>query len=337
MNSIQVIDVYFCKKEDEISHIKHIKSIDEFDKYKKNIIKNNNNEPVLMEYYTGDQNLKPFFDVENYIASNSSKKEIKDSIELLNTKCVFELGKMYPNKNIIELMRPYRLVNKDKIQKIKISFRFIINNVVTNCMQIKESLKYYFKNDPITLSLFDLSVYRNGSNRICMEGGVKPYDEKIDLEKMKPFKIYNSSDTHSIFDMSITYIDKDYEKYVCKIPAGPIEEDINESIKIVEINEGNDDIINEENVEDYKIIKSYINNLNKNRSKHYNDWLEILMIITNIGQSSNWTNSQILELSHEFSKTSPGFYDYKSVDKKIKIYVLMIQNVNIKLGKKNYY
>jgi len=134
--------------------------------------------------------------------------------------------------------------------------------------------------------------------------------------------------------MSITYIDKDYEKYVCKIPTGPIEEDINESIKIVEINEGNDDIINEENVEDYKIIKSYINNLNKNRSKHYNDWLEILMIITNIGQSSNWTNSQILELSHEFSKTSPGFYDYKSVDKKIKNLCFNDTKCKYKVGKK---
>ena len=34
-----------------------------------------------------------------------------------------------------------------------------------------------------------------------MVGGVKPYDDKIDFEKMKPFEKYNSSDTYSIFDM----------------------------------------------------------------------------------------------------------------------------------------
>ena len=39
MNSIQVIDDYFCKKEDEITHIKHIKSVSEFEKYKKNLFK----------------------------------------------------------------------------------------------------------------------------------------------------------------------------------------------------------------------------------------------------------------------------------------------------------
>jgi len=112
MNSIQVIDDYYCKKEDEISHIKHIKSISEFDKYKIFVTKKNDNQPVLMEYYTGDQDLKPFFDVEQYIDSDSTKKEIQDNIELLNTKCLFELEKIYPNKNIIELMRPYRIINK---------------------------------------------------------------------------------------------------------------------------------------------------------------------------------------------------------------------------------
>jgi len=36
--------------------------------------------------------------------------------------------------------------------------------------------------------------------------------------------------------MAVTYIDKDYEKYICKIPTGPIEED-NKIIKIVEIDD----------------------------------------------------------------------------------------------------
>ena len=235
-----------------------------------------------MEYYTGDQNVKPFFDVENYIASNSSKKEIKDSIELLNTKCVFELGKIYPNKNIIELMRPYRIVNKDKIKKIKISFRFIVNNVTTNCIQIKQVLNHYFKNDPITLSLFDLSVYRQGSNKICMIGGVKPYDQKNDFEKMKPFEIYNSSNTYFLFDMSITYIDKDYEKYVIDIPCGPIEENNNPSIKIAEIETGTLIKFNEEDNK-YKNLdlNEIINHLQPFRADDRNDWLNGTFAIIN--------------------------------------------------------
>jgi len=77
-------------------------------------------------------------DVEQYIDLDDIKKEIQDNIELLNTKCLFELEKIYPNKNIIELMRQYRIVKKDKMKKIKISFRFIVNNVMTDCIQIKQ-------------------------------------------------------------------------------------------------------------------------------------------------------------------------------------------------------
>jgi len=312
MNSIQVIDDYYCKKEDEISHIKHIKSISEFDKYKIFVTKKNDNQPVLMEYYTGDQDLKPFFDVENYIASNSSKKEIKDSIELLNTKCVFELGKIYPNKNIIELMRPYRIVNKDKIKKIKISFRFIVNNVITNCIQIKQVLNDFFKNDPITLSLFDLSVYRQGSNKICMIGGVKPYDSTYDVEKMKPFEIYNSSDTHSIFDMSITYIDKDYEKYVCKIPTGPIEEEI-KVMKIVEIDD------NKYKEEDNKYsnlpLNDIINHLKSFRADDRNEWLNGIYCVINCAKSQGIKKKGQKDIAHLFSSICEERYDEDEVEK----------------------
>ena len=312
MNSIQVIDDYYCKKEDEISHIKHIKSISEFDKYKIFVTKKNDNQPVLMEYYTGDQDLKPFFDVEQYIDSDSTKKEIQDNIELLNTKCLFELEKIYPNKNIIELMRPYRIINKNKMKKIKISFRFIVNNVITNCIQIKQVLNDYFKNDPITLSLFDLSVYRQGSNKICMIGGVKPYDDKIDFEKMKPFEKYNSSDTHSIFDMSITYIDKDYEKYVCKIPTGPIEEEI-KVMKIVEIDD--DKYKEEDNKYSNLPLNEIINHLKSFRADDRNEWLYGIYCVINCAKSQGIKKKGQKDIAHLFSSICDERYDEDEVEK----------------------
>ena len=287
-----------------------------------------------MEYYTGDQDLKPFFDIEQYIDIDSTKKEIKDNIELINTKCLFELEKIYPNKNSIELIRPYRIVNKDKIKKIKISFRFIVNNVTTNCIQIKQVLKHYFKNDPITLSLFDLSVYRQGSNKICMIGGVKPYDQKNDFEKMKPFEIYNSSNTYFLFEIKkITYIDKDYEKYVVDIPGGPIEEDNNPSIKIVEIETGTLIKFNEEDNKYRNLpLIEIINHLKPFRADDRKDWLYGTFAIINCARSQQIKIQGQKDLVHSFSAICPERYDEDAIEKWLNINLDKIQEKGYRLN-----
>jgi len=323
MNQIFVIDDYYCTKQNEKNHIKHLLTEDDFSKYKIFVTKNEKhlNKPVLMEYYTGDQDVKPFFDVETYLPIKTTPAEIQKNIEVLHSTCLFELEKIYLGKDIIVLTRPYRIIIKSGIKQYKISFRFIVNKLITNCTDIKKVLNNHFKDNPITSDFFDKNVYRNGSNKICMIGGVKPHNEKNDVEHMKPFELYNSSDTYSIFDMSITYIDKDFERYVCDLPVGPIEdESINkQSIKIEEISD-DDDQDDKQKIQDFKMLRKYIKNLNIKRSKHYNDWNEIIMIICNEGTKAKWSEDNIADLAHEFSRTNLLYYDARSVDKKIKEY-----------------
>jgi len=210
------------------------------------------------------------------------------------------------------------------MKKIKISFRFIVNNVMTDCIQIKQVLNHHLKNDPITLSLFDLSVYRTqGTNKLCMVGGVKYYDSKYDVEKMKPFEIYNSSDTHCICDMSVIYIHKAYEKYVCKIPTGPIEED-NKVMKIVQIDD------NKYKEEDNKYsnlpLNEIINHLKPSRADDRSEWLNGMYCVINYAKSQDIKTKGPKDIAQLFCSICAEQYDEDEVEKWLDNFFNKIRN-----------
>ena len=104
---------------------------------------------------------------------------------------------------------------------IKISYRFIVLNSITNVVTLKHFVEDLHKSNPVVEQYFDLSVYREGTNKLCMIGGVKPFNKDKDLkdDPQKPLQWFDEDDSHkySIFDTAITYVDDDHLILIIKL------------------------------------------------------------------------------------------------------------------------
>ena len=326
---ITCISYYFAKKEEESKYIDTITNQEEYDNYKSKCLKNHNNQAVYMEYYTNKTPIKPFFDIDAKLDAKMKKKDIKDMDNSIRTRCRMIIQEKYPNKDIIVQNRPTR---KTIDKKNKISYRFIVNKAITNVDTLKKLVEE-IKKDPVMGQYFDINPYRIGTNKLCMLGGVKPFDKTKDLasDKPKPFKLFNDDDIekYSIFDCAITYVEESYEKYydepiVSETKNENMTEDEKELLNIVIKQSTNDFENDDSDIQDQrktewfiKTFKNHLLALSDERAIEYNEWYLVICIIVNCYNKYNWSRDTLYDLAHTFSKKAGDKYDYNSVEKKV--------------------
>jgi len=326
---ITCISNYFAKKEDEEKYIHIITNQEEYDNYKSESLKNHRNQPVYMEYYTNQTPIKPFFDIDVKLDAKMKKKDIKDMDNSVRTRCRMIIQEKYTNKDIIVQNRPNRKIPDNKI---KISYRFIVNKAITNVDTLKKLVEE-IKKDPVMGQYFDINPYRIGTNKLCMLGGVKPFDKTKDLasDKQQPFKLWDDDDIekYSIFDCAITYVEESYEKYydepiVSENKNENMAEDEKQLLNIV-IKQSTNDFENDDtDIQDQrktewfiKTFKNHLLALSDERAIEYNEWYLVICIIVNCYNKYNWTRDTLYDLAHSFSEKAGDKYDYNSVEKKV--------------------
>lgn len=119
---------------------------------------------MKLEYYTCKTLIKLFFDIDVMLKKKCTKKLIKDTDDMVRCQCKSIIEAKYPNKELIVLTRPIRKVIHEKEGKLKISYRIVVNNAITNVDNL-EQVVISFKNDKTAVATyFDSNVYRDGSN-----------------------------------------------------------------------------------------------------------------------------------------------------------------------------
>lgn len=115
-----------------------------------------------------------------------------------------------------------------------------------------------------------------------MFGGVKPFDKKKDFQDdlLKPFQFFDPEDLkkYSIHDTALTYIKKDYEKYLDPVIISEPKQPVNDvEMKLIntlskEDNDDDDDIIKERKSAYFIAkVKNHLMALSDDRAIEYND------------------------------------------------------------------
>jgi len=343
--TITCISKYYATKEEENKYIHTITNQEEYDNYKIQCLQNNYNQTVYMEYYTNETPIKPFFDIDAEIDVKMKKKETQDMDDLIRARCLQIIQQKYPNNDIIVQHRPIRKLkaptkvggiqkkNAGGVELKKISYRFIVNNAISNVDTLKKQVEEIKKEESLMGQYFDINPYRVGTNKLCMLGGIKPFNKDKDLssDKPKPFKLWDDDDIekYSIFDCAITYIKEDYEKfYDVHIVSEKENENMTKDEKQLQdfvIKQSTNDFENDDtDIQDQrktewfiKTFKNHLLALSDDRAIEYNDWYLVICIIVNCYDKYNWTRDTLYNLAHIFSKKGGDKYDYNSVEKKV--------------------
>ena len=328
--SISVISKYYATTDEQKKYIYNIRNDKEFEDYKQECLKNHFQQPVLMEYYDNNTAIKPYFDIDAKIDGKTKKKELIFTEDMFRCGSIEEIAKHFNRDDIIALQRPIR---KQKDGQIKISYRFIVNNVQTNVGTNKKLVEQIKKDNPIIGQYFDLNPYRIGTNKLCMLGGIKPFDKSKDSEKdkPKPLQFFDEDDSkkYTIFDTAITYIKDDFKKYydnnvVSTLDESKLSKDEKDFADMV-IKQATNDFENDdkETVDDrknayfIKQFKKHLLALSNERAIEYNDWYKTICIIVNCYEKYSWTRDTLYDLAHCFSEKAGDKYDYNSVEKKV--------------------
>lgn len=344
--TITSISNFYAPKRNEKDFIYKTKTIAQWEQYKKDTDKFNKS--VYMEYYTQLTLLKAFFDIDIIVEKDKTNKYIKDLDDNIRCSCKSLLEAEYTNKDIIILYRPVRLKKHEGIWKKKISYRMIVNNTITNILNLKEVIKKLKAQNSYLAEYWDEKVYRDGTNKLCMLNGIKPFDSKTDdpNDKPKPFVFLDDDDIKkfNIFDTAITYIKPDYTKYLNTLTPSTTAsavEPVKTSNVLINLNkEEIREIINESagdymyRMTDkfYKQIEAHIIALSHNRASDYNDWFLIICIICNLSKRYHWNRDEIDSIVHQFSMRCPSKYNESETNKKIESALLSagVQKVGLK-------
>ncbi len=327
--SITAISKYYATKDQEKEFIHVITNEEELTEYKNKCLENNSKQSVLMEYYTSDTPIKPYFDIDIKIDGSTKKKDLKYADDITRTSCLMEIEKYFNRNDLIVLQRPIR---KQKDGQYKISYRVIVNNVMTNVSTMKNLVSTIQKNNTLLAKYFDINPYREGTNKLCMLGGIKPFDKSKDSEKdkPKPLQFFDEDDSkkYTIFDTAITYIKDCFKKYydtpIVSNDDSKLSKD-EKDFKDMVIKQATNDFENDdkETVDDRKndyFIKQFKNHLlalSNERAIEYNDWYKTICIIVNCYEKYSWTRDTLYDLAHCFSEKAGDKYDYNSVEKKV--------------------
>ena len=173
--SITTISKYYATKDQEKDFIHVITNEEELTEYQNKCREHNFKQPVFMEYYTSDTPIKPYFDLDVKVDGSMKKKELKYNDDIIRCSCFVEIEKYFNRDDFIVLKRPTR---KQKDGQYKISYRVIVDKVITNVSTMKNLVSTIQKNNTLLAKYFDINPYREGTNKLCMLGGIKPFENK---------------------------------------------------------------------------------------------------------------------------------------------------------------
>ena len=267
--------------------------------------------PAMCEIIGGyNQFIKPVFDVDAY----------HEDIDMQKVKS--DINKIFKNKTIYFAKRKARM----KQDKLKFSYRFYVDGVKIYFKNLKKLCEYYGLNQD---KIYDMSIYSN--NRLLF---LPLTTRKVD-EDVPELEIVEGD----IFKCCASYIEEDFEDWN-NVPE--LNEEITNQIQHLDNKDVQDK--NEEDEEDednidgkqsngfIEILTKHIMALSNQRASDYNDWLEIIMCIINIGERYEWKDENIINLCMEFSKKDK--FSFNEKENKRKIYQLMGSNREDKVGYK---
>lgn len=258
-----------------------ITTLSEYEKIAK---KNNKNSGGICEIVGLDEyQVKPYFDIDdkNGILEDSSIiYQIIDDIKSIYNNDVY---KAYREPRPVDgkIKYSWRLYVKAKIswQNIPIVFKEVIDKYST---------------------LVDISVYQKNRRLLT------PLSNKKVNQEVPELKVLDCD----IFDCCATYIKEDYEDLDIKFKN--IIEKFNIQIcKTDEIKDDDDEFDNDK----YKKLQNLINKLKDERADTYDNWINMMWCIINIGNKEGLNEDKIKRLMHLFSKKSKSNYDEDKVDK----------------------
>ena len=269
--------------------------------------------PAMCEII-GDFNqfIKPVFDVDAF----------EEDIDVGSVKQ--DINKLFPNKTIYYAKR-YARMKKDRM---KYSYRFYVDGVKIYFKNLKKLCEYHGLHQD---KKYDMSIY--SKNRLLF---LPLTTQKVD-EEVPKLEVVEGD----IFKCCASYVEEDFEDWN-NVPE--LKEEVTNQIQHFNEEDANDvqDIEEEQDDEDsidakksdgfIKIFKKHIMALSNQRASDYNDWLEIIMCIINIGEKYEWKDDVIIDLCTVFSKKDKISFNEK--ENKRKIYQLMGSTREDKVGYK---
>lgn len=242
------------------------------------------------------QYIKPVFDVDAY------NKDIDvDSVKS-------DINKMFPEKSIYYSKRASRETKKG----IKYSYRFYVDGVKIFSSTLKDLIKSHnLDKNPI----YDLSIY--DKNKVLL---LPLTTKKMDGEA----PILQPVDCHFV-KCCASYVEDDFEDWNKKVDIIEKEKgsklltQINTICEKQEQKEEEDEEERKDRKSEgfYKIVTKHVLALSDERAANYQDWLEMIMCIINIGEKYEWKDDKIIELCDVFSQKDTVSYDEKQNRKKI--------------------
>jgi hypothetical protein len=240
----------------------------------------------------GDYNqfIKPIFDVDAF------DKDI--DIETVKQ----DINKIFPNKTIYYAKREPRMKN----ERMKFSYRFYVDKVKIYFKNLKILCEYY---DLTNDKKYDLSIY--SKNRLLF----LPFTTKKVDEDVPKLEIVEGD----IFKCSASYVEEDFEDWnnVPELNQDKKQEIVYEDIEEDEQEEEEDEVNAKKSEGFVNIFTKHLMKLSNERASFYQDWLEIIMCIINIGEKYDWKVEVIIHLCTIFSKKDKTSYNEKENKKKI--------------------
>ena len=263
-----------------------ITTLSEYEKIAK---KNNKNSGGICEIVGLDEyQVKPYFDIDDkngILEDGSIIYQIIDDIKTIY------------NNDVYQSYRPARDVDG----KMKYS-----NRLYVKAKSLYKNIPIVFKsvidkyNELYGNGFIDTSVYRTNSRLLA------PLSNMKRNEKVPELKVLDCD----IFDCCATYIKEDYEDLDIKFKD--IIDKFNIQIcKTDEIKDDDDEFDNDK----YKKLQNLINKLKDERPDTYDNWINMMWCIINIGNKEGLNDEKIKRLIHLFSKKSKSNYDEDKVDK----------------------
>ena len=254
--------------------------------------------------FIGGQQIKPCFDIDWEIPKNQHFEEMMSLSKWCgNIQQVLKNPKQKLDIKIIE--RPKR----EKGDNIKHSYHFIVNKIRISPANLKTLIiDNALGND----KPFDQSIYRNGG--LYPIYSYKKYNQKNKVIEELPqfvpidmFKMKDMSDIN-IFDYCPSYIEEDFEDWDAKMK--PVE------INGVKYEDDDDDEEIEDERNNELNIEEIITKLSASRADNYDEWLNMMFCLMNIGDKLKMKRKKILELCQLFSSKCEEKYDEDDIDDK---------------------
>ena len=256
------------------------------------------------------QYIKPVFDVDAY----------KTDINIDEVKHI--INDIFPDKPIYYCKREPR----DTEKGLKYSYRFYVDKVKLYILNMNKLVKH-LKSNPI----FDTGIY-NKSRLLFL-----PYTTMKIGVNVPELKIIEGD----LFKCCASYVEEDFEDWNDKVTdecdecdeKPVIIEKIDTCEEIEEEEEDMEDIEYKKSKTFIAYLKEHIKHFKKARAEDYNDWLEIIMCICNIGDKYEWDDTETLNLCECFSQRAKGFD--KKKNKRI-ILGIMASDRDDKVGYKRF-